>query len=227
MNPPRKIQFDLLANARDSLRQSIDLIAWKDGPTDHARLKHAIISAAHSIELLLKERLRQVHPAFVWEKVDEYPKLDKRTVTVDTAISRLRTIAAVDISKDDERNLKSLRMTRNAIEHYEWTTTEKEAKILVGNALSFALTFAAENLGTNLEGDFKRDDTWRELLRELSEFTHVHGQRIAARHRREGSFTIYCDECEVESVPSGGGSCELCGHWQVDDDSWDDEPETP
>jgi hypothetical protein len=108
MNPPRKIQFDLLTNARDSLRQSIQMIAWKDdfGPPDHARLKHAIINAAHSIELLLKERLRQVHPAFVWEKVDEYPKLDKRTVTVDTAISRLRTIAAVDT--DDERILKSL-----------------------------------------------------------------------------------------------------------------------
>jgi hypothetical protein len=151
MNPPRKIQFDLLTNARDSLRQSIQLIAWKDdfGLTDDARLKHAIVNAAHSIELLLKERLRQVHPAFVWEKVDEYPKLDKRTVTVDTAISRLRTIAAVDISGDDERILKSLRVTRNAIEHYEWSTTEREAKTIIGNAISFALTFSAEHLVRN------------------------------------------------------------------------------
>jgi hypothetical protein len=224
MKSPRKIQFDLLTNARDSLRQSIELIAWNDdfGPTDHARLKHAIINAAHSIELFLKERLRQVHPAFVWEKVDEYPKLDKRTVTVDTAVSRLRTIAAVDISEDDERNLKSLRMTRNAIEHYEWTTTEKEAKIIIGNELSFALTFAREHLGTNLERDFKQDDTWRELLRQLNEFTRAHGRRIAARYEKEGKFTIVCDECEGDSVPWDGGSCELCGHWQVDGDTSDD-----
>ena len=65
-----------------------------------------------------------MHPAFVWERVDEYPKLDKRTVTVDTAISRLRTIAVVEISEEDEQILKSLRTTRNAIEHYEWSTTE-------------------------------------------------------------------------------------------------------
>ena len=207
------------------MRQSIQLIAWKDdfGPPDHARLKHAITDAAHSIELLLKERLRQVHPAFVWEKVDEYPKLDKRTVTVDTAISRLRTIAAVDISADDGRILKSLRMTRNAIEHYEWSTTEREAKTIIGNAISFALTFSAEHLETDLERDFKRDDTWRELLRELSEFRHAHGKRIAARYEREGKYTIYCDECEGDSVPSDGGSCELCGHWQEEDSAISDD----
>ena len=152
-----------------------------------------------------------MHPAFVWEKVDEYPKLDKRTVTVDTAISRLRTIAAVDISADDERILKSLRMTRNAIEHYEWSTTEREAKTIIGNAISFALTFSAEHLETDLERDFKRDDTWRELLRELSEFRHAHGKRIAARYEREGKYTIYCDECEgdwcrrMEEVASFAG----------------------
>ncbi len=171
MNPSRSIQFDLLSNARDSLRQAIELLAWKDiGPTDHARLKHAITSAAHSIELLLKERLRIVHPAFVWEKTDDYPKLDKRTITVDTAISRLRAIANVEISDEDEQSLKSLRTTRNAIEHYEWKTTQKEAKIILGNAISFALAFAAEHLGNNLEADFKRDDTWSQLLDELYEF---------------------------------------------------------
>jgi hypothetical protein len=43
--------------------------------------------SAHSIELLPKEKLRQVNPAFVWENVDKYPSLGARTVTVDTAIS--------------------------------------------------------------------------------------------------------------------------------------------
>src|SRR6266481_4031605 len=49
------IQFDLLTNARDSLRQAVNLLAWKDIRSDQARLKHAITNAAHSIELLLKE----------------------------------------------------------------------------------------------------------------------------------------------------------------------------
>jgi hypothetical protein len=34
------------ANARDSLRQAVELLAWKDIGSDHARLKHAITNAA-------------------------------------------------------------------------------------------------------------------------------------------------------------------------------------
>jgi hypothetical protein len=197
------------------LRQAVELLVWKDfGPTDQARLKHAITNAAHSIELLLKERLRRVHPAFVWERVDEYPKLDKRTVGVDTAISRLRSIAGVEISTDDERDLKSLRKTRNAIEHYEWTATENEAKLIIGNAISFALTFSSEHLKTDLEPDFKRDDTWRVLLDELYEFKRAHGRRIAEKFIKSRRPTVYCDECGEDTVPMDGGSCELCGHWQ-------------
>jgi hypothetical protein len=129
------IQFDLLTNARDSLRQAVNLLVWKDIEPDQARLKHAITNAAHSIELLLKERLRQLNPAFVWENVDKYPNVGARTVTVDTAISRLKNIAGITFTDNDEKTLLSLRTTRNAIEHHEWHTTEKEAKIIVGNAL--------------------------------------------------------------------------------------------
>jgi len=68
-----QIQFDLLANARDSLRQAVALLAWKDIEPADARLKHAITNAARSIELLLKERLRRINPAFVLENVDKYP----------------------------------------------------------------------------------------------------------------------------------------------------------
>ena len=125
------IKFDLLANARDSLKCAIDLLAWKDIEPEHARLKHAITNASHSIELLLKERLRKINPAFIWENVDKYPSLEARTVTVDTAIARLEKISGVTLSDQDRINLRSLRTTRNAIEHYEWNTTERERQKLL------------------------------------------------------------------------------------------------
>lgn len=53
------IQFDLLSNARDSLKRAVDLLAWDDFNSDDAKLKHSITNAAHAIELLLKERLRR------------------------------------------------------------------------------------------------------------------------------------------------------------------------
>jgi hypothetical protein len=103
VSPRRHIQFDLLENARDSLRQAVQLLAWKDIESDHARLKHAITNAAHSIELLLKERLRQVNDAFVWENVDKFPNLAARTVTVDTAISRLKNIGGITLTDNDKK----------------------------------------------------------------------------------------------------------------------------
>jgi hypothetical protein len=213
------IQFDLLANAKDSLRQAVNLLAWKDINSNQARLKHAITNAAHSIELLLKERLRQVNPALVWENVDKYPSLEARTVTVDTAISRLKNIGGITFSETDEKNLRSLRTTRNAIEHYEWRTTEKEAKIIVGNALSFAFSFGGDHLATDLAEDFKQDDTWRLLIEELYDFVRAHGARIEAKLRDKGDFPSCCDACGELTIPMRGGSCELCGHWQDVDDA--------
>lgn len=214
----KPIEFDLLGNARDSLRQAVELLALKEIGSNHGRLKRAITNSAHCIELLLKERLRLINPAFVWENIDRYPSLDARTVTVDTAISRLKSIGNVPFKAEDERNLKSLRTTRNAIEHHEWRTSEKEAKVIIGNALSFAFSFSHEELGIDLSADFKGDDTWQMLLDEVYEFARSHGKRLEEKLRSSGDYPSSCDQCGELTVPAQGGSCELCGHWQSVDD---------
>jgi hypothetical protein len=201
---PKTIQFNLLSNAKDSLRQSVELIAMKEIGSDHARLKHAIIASHHCIELLLKERLRLINPESIWEIVD------KRTVTINIAISKLKFIGNVKFSRTDEENLRSLRKMRNAIEHHEWETSEKEAKIILGHSLSFAIGFAQDELKIDLSSEFRSDDTWAMLLNELHDFAKVHGARIGARLR--GKATC-CDECGELTVPFEGRSCELCGHW--------------
>ncbi len=163
---------------------------------------------------MLKERLRRVSPAFEWENVNKYLKLQARTVTVDVAVGRLKSIANVEFSRDDETSIRSLRRTRNAIEHYEWRASEKEAQTIVGHALSFAADFALkESPAVDLSNDFKTDDTWRMLLGELYEFAKSHGARLEARMRANGEYPVCCDECGELTVPMRGGSCELCGHW--------------
>ena len=205
------IQFDLLSNARDSLKRAVDLMAWDDFSSDHAKLKHAITNAAHAIELLLKERLRREHPAFIWQNVDKYRSLQALTVTSETAVSRLTTICNVAFTDSDKASLLALRTTRNAIEHYEWHASEAEAKIIVGNALSFALGFAEEHLGIDLSADFKKDDTWSMLIQQAQEFARAHSSRIATK--APNVFLMRCDECQTETV-TDVGSCLLCGHWQ-------------
>ena len=214
MSPTPHIQFDLLTNAKDSLRQAVELLVWKDLEPEQARLKHAITNAAHAIELLLKERLRQASPAFVWENVDKYPNVTARTVTVAAAITRLKNIGGVKFSQQDEKILLSLRTTRNVIEHYEWRTTVKEAKVIVGSALGFAFSFAFDELGIDLAADFKKDDTWNGLIDELHEFVQAYGARFEAKLKEKDEYPSGCDACGELTVPMRGGSCDLCGHWQ-------------
>ncbi len=214
LNRRKTIEFNLLGNAQDSLRQAVQLLAFQDVGSRHAQLKHAIVNTAHCIELLLKERLRRVHPAFIWEKVENYARLDAKTVTVDAVITRLKRIGNVSITEADESVLKSIRTTRNAIEHYEWFTTEKEAKLIIGNALSFVFAFGKIELGIDLASDFQKDDTWRTLLDELMEFVRSHSARLQEVIRASGDEPVECQECGEVTVSWQSGSCELCGHWQ-------------
>jgi len=157
-----KIQFDLLNNAADSINQAIVLLAWRDEPNDARRLKQSVLAIAHGVELLLKERLRRVHPVLVWENVDKFPSLRARTVSVDTALSRLVNIGGLDIPEQDFEMIRSLRDTRNAIEHYSWSTTKSEVEQIVGQALGFALHFAQDELAYEFFGyGTRKDDTFK------------------------------------------------------------------
>jgi len=75
----RKIKFDLISNAKDSLIHAVNHLTNPAGQTD-GDFKIAIKDMYHVIELLLKEKLRQIHPAFIWTNIDKYPSDD--TVTV-------------------------------------------------------------------------------------------------------------------------------------------------
>jgi len=205
------IRFDLLTNARDSLRRAISLLTWDEDHTEHATLKHAITNAAHAIELLLKERLRRENPAFVWQNVDKFPNLDAQTVTTQTAMSRLKVVCGINFDEADVKTVTALRNTRNAIEHYEWNATESEARVIVGKALSFAFGFSEEHLGIDLSQDFKRDDTWRLLIEQAEAFTAAHSDRV--KSKAPNTYLDICSVCGQETVPALG-SCLLCGHWQ-------------
>lgn len=220
MNSPADstISFELIENAVDSVAHAIELMAWKDIADERSRLKQAILSVAHGVELLLKERLRRVHPSLVWEDVDKYPRLDARTVGVDKAIHRLNSIGAVILDDSDVALIRSLRNTRNAIEHFSWQTTRQEASLIVGQALSFAVDFATKHLSYEIAQRFVRDDTWQQLIANSAPFVRAHSERHN-RQTASGEFYYSCDFCNAMTISRHGGACAICGHWNhVDPD---------
>lgn len=219
MSPRKSIEFNLLGNAQDSLRQAIQLLAFNDVGSPQSQLKHAIVNTAHCVELLLKERLRRVNPALVLKKTSEYPSLSAFTVGVNIAIKRLKSNGNVRITLEDEKTIEDLRDERDDIEHYEWTTTEEDARRIVGKALSFVFAFGRSELGIDLTTEFRNDDTWRIFLDELYEFTEDYCGRLQEIMRTRGDDPVECKNCGEEVAPWHGGNCELCGHWQDFEDT--------
>ena len=208
------IEFTMLDNAVDSMERVVELLAWHRDMRDNSRLKQAIILTAHSIELLLKERLRRVHPSLIWEDVDKYPRLDARTVTVDKAIHRLQSIAGIALHEKDARIVRSLRDTRNAVEHFSWQTTTQEANHIIGQGLSFAISFAKTHLATDLMYRFRDDNTWAVLIETNEKFASAYDVRVKNAVQFPPEQLGECSFCRAMAKSTATGACTICGHWE-------------
>ncbi|MCP5144044.1 MAG: hypothetical protein H6978_04400 [Gammaproteobacteria bacterium] len=206
--------FDILANAIDSIESAMDLLAWDDYADEARKYKQTILHVSHGIELLLKERLRRIHPSLIWENVDKYPSLESRTVGVEQAIIRLKRIGNIEISDADTSLIRSIRNTRNAIEHFKWQTTKSEALSIIGNGLGLCAHFSKEHLGYDFFGYAnKKDDTWRLLIERNPTFLKAYTERFERAASKEAHGLIACEFCGATAVELTGGSCTLCGHW--------------
>ena len=208
-----KIESDLIGNADDSIERALELIAWGDQQHEGRRLKQAIQAVSHGIELLLKERLRHLHPSLIWENVDRYPDLTARTVGAELAAQRLQAIGGISFRTSDLELLRALRTTRNAVEHFAWTTTKQQADAIVGRALEFAFHFARAELSIEyFSYAAYKEGTYQQLLASNSEF------RLAVRQRQHdietdpSSTILVCPLCRAMAMDASTGACRICGH---------------
>ena len=219
-----KIEFDLLSNAEDSIQQAIELVAWGNDQPEPRRLKQAVQSIAHGVELLLKERLKRVHPCLIRENVDKYPSPNARTVTAETAMSRLTSIGGLRFETADVELIRSLRATRNAIEHYAWSTTKQEAEVIVGRALEFTIHFAKTELNYDFFGyHMRKDDTLHALLQSNQALSSAMAKRAFPSKGSNEPVPEICFFCHARAVDLITHACRLCGHWNwstlLDDDT--------
>lgn len=204
------VKFDLINNAKDSLNHAVEHLTNPDG-VKAGDLKRAIRDVAHAIELLLKERLRRVHPAFIWQDVDKYPSKEAFTVSTLKAVERLFKIAGISLSEEDKKTIYSCKKIRDAIEHYEFVLDLKEAKGIIGRMLSLIFDFSKRYLQLDLEQEFRRDDRWKELI-EIYEFWEAHGEALEKQLSEEGKPTWECPSCGASVFDLSIMQCVLCGH---------------
>ncbi|WP_050568478.1 hypothetical protein [Vibrio jasicida] len=133
-------KFNLVENASDSLKHALRHM----GPLEEHGLgnwKRIISDLSHVVELLFKERLRRIHPAFLFTNIDKYPSHNIHTVNADLACKRLQKIGGIEFSEEDLKAIQVAREKRNEIEHYEFAISDHEAKALVGQVTLFIFNF--------------------------------------------------------------------------------------
>jgi hypothetical protein len=203
-------KFTLIENALDSLEHAIVHLN-KSNDLTKGDFKRVILDLSHVAELLFKERLRMIHPAFVLAKVDQYPSTTAHTVSATLALERLQKIGGVSFKEGDQAALKTIRDKRNEIEHYEFAISKDEARVLIGNILVFLFRFSSEEVG--LDWDWRKNDdpTWSKL-NEFAEFYEAHYAETEERIENKGIETLYCPTCRNDTYDTGNHVCLLCGH---------------
>lgn len=204
-------KFTLVENALESFEHAISHVnAMPKAPTA-GTFKRIILDLSHVAELLFKERLRQIHPAFVLSNVDKYPSTTAHTVGAAEALTRLQKIGGIEFNPEDEGALKTIREKRNEIEHYEFSIEEAEARVVIGSVLSFIFRFASDEVGLDWADRRINDPAWTKL-NEYAEF--FERQKKSVLDLLEGGAipTTQCPMCNNETFDLESEVCALCGH---------------
>lgn len=204
-------KFNLIENALDSLEHAIEHLNGMPDASGAGTFKRVILDLSHVAELLFKERLRQIHPAFILSEVDKYPSSTAHTVTAAGALKRLERIGEVEFKESDQGALKTIREMRNEIEHYEFVINEKEAKLVIGNVLSFIFRFSCDELGLDWADRRLNDPKWVKL-NQYAEFYEAQKAHVLETLSDSGIPTTECPMCRNDTFDLESEMCVLCGH---------------
>ena len=203
-------KFNLIQNANDSLEHALRHM----GPIEEDGIgnwKRIIVDLAHVVELLFKEKLRQIHPAFVFTQIDKYPSQSAHTVSCDLACKRLQKIGNIKFSKDDLNAIQTAREKRNEIEHFEFSISDREAKVLIGQVLLFIFEFAEQQLNLGWESVHLKENKFA-VLYKYTEFYNKYLEKAEAKIEEEEVHVIKCSSCHNLSFDIDNEICLVCSH---------------
>ena len=202
--------FNLIENASDSLEHALEHM----GPVQNNEAgdwKRIIVDFTHVIELLFKEKLRQIHPAFVFSNIDKYPSPNAHTVGAELAFNRLEKIGNIDFSENEISAINTAREKRNEIEHFEFSISELEAKVLVGQVLSFIFSFSKEHLSLDWKSEHLKKGKWY-ILSQYTEFYDVLLRKAIEKIEANKIYVIECTSCHNETFDVEERKCLVCNH---------------
>jgi hypothetical protein len=145
----QNLKFNLLENAIDSLKMSVNMALVVD--KNPSNLKVVILLVTQSVELILKERLKQEHWSLIYRNVDHAGNEDAYTVSINETIKRLKSIAYVELKESEINHIKHLQKIRNNIQHFKFEIPRELAISLIQDAIVFLIHFLFTELNTDIK----------------------------------------------------------------------------
>lgn len=140
----------------------------------------AILHLVQGLELLMKHVLELQHPLFIYEDIDN----PRNTASLTLCLSRLKSIAKVEIDEKEERAIKRATAQRNKIVHHEHDLNPDYYRSVFVELFEFIHYFHAKHLQTELHDriDPKLTRTEAELLGQFdSEWVTYRGKRLPSK----------------------------------------------
>ncbi|MGH9732930.1 MAG: hypothetical protein ACRD4A_14645, partial [Candidatus Acidiferrales bacterium] len=149
--PAAHLKLSLIENEYNFLNQSLK--HYKKTSRNVHEWPFALLHLTQSIELMLKQRLSEIHPLFIFEDIDH----PKNTVSLEQALSRLEA-AGVVVGDKGKVNIRRATKYRNLVVHYEFELNKFEWKEIYAQLFEFIHFFHHEHLKGELHSRIAREN---------------------------------------------------------------------
>lgn len=144
-------KLSLIGNSYNFLNQA--LRHYRKTTRNVHEWSFALLHMTQSIELMLKQVLRETHPILVFENIDR----PLRTMSLELALARLETVAKVTVGEKEKLNIKRAGEYRNKIVHYEFELNKFECKKIFAQLFEFVHFFHHKYLEEEIHAHIARD----------------------------------------------------------------------
>lgn len=162
------------------------------------KLNFAIVHAVTATELVLKERLRRIHPVLLYRNIDAKKPRGERTVEFAAVPRRLANFGA-PLDSAQARLIDRVSAWRHEIVHHMPTFKREDAELQLPMLLNFLATYLRQNLCTPLENFLPRD-LWSPANEMLSDWQEVVDEAKKKAIEEGGVIVDPCPRCGAEKV---------------------------
>lgn len=212
MTSHESLKLSLLENSHAFLKEAV--VKAHLATSDTRQWQFAILNLVQSLELSLKAALNAIHPALVYDNLDN----PKNTVSPMQALQRLahpKIGGGIPVSEDDRSRIQRAVEVRNQMTHSEFELTGEYAAAKFFELFAFVADFQRQHLGTTVADilpplEFESLIQVRKLLDELV----LRAQARLIEEKIHSDFIWACPNCGEETfvIEDGTDACYVCSH---------------